>query len=122
MTSIYDKDVKYHFTRNKKNEFFIVLDSPFLFCADDCVYIVETGYTSDGMSVPRCLWSVISPPYNPVTLFPSIAHDWLYDNHVMTRKEADIWYRDALILNGYPKWKARLVYRVVQRFGQSHWG
>lgn len=121
MPSIYRKNIKFHFKKNNNNDYVIVLDSPLLFVVKDCVYIVETGYTSNGMSVPRCLWSFISPQFSPVTLHASVCHDWLYDNHVMTREEADAWYREALIECGYPSWKAWLVYRVVQQFGKSHW-
>ena len=121
MTSIYSKDVKFHFRKQEDGEYMIVLDSPLLFLTDSCVCIVEKGYMSNGMSVPRFLWSFISPQYSPVTLYPSICHDWLYDNHLMTRLEADVWYREALIESGYPSWKAWLVFRVVQKFGSSHW-
>ncbi len=123
MPYIHNKNVKFHFEVSEDNkEYVIVLDSPLLFCAYEICYIVEEGYRSNGMSVPQCLWSIISPQYSPITLFPSICHDWLYDNHLMTREEADQWYYDALIENGYPKWKAKLVYKAVRKYGESHWG
>lgn len=84
-------------------------------------HVVPTGYRSNGMSVPRVLWSVISPAIDNRTLRSSICHDWLYENHVCTRKEADQWYRDDLKANGYPTWKANLVYVGVRVGGGSHW-
>ena len=102
-------------------EYVIVLDTPLRFSAYGMDYVIDAGYASNGMSVPPCLWSFISPQYSPQTLFPSICHDWLYDHHVMAREEADAWYREALIENGYPSWKAWMVYRAVRRFGESHW-
>lgn len=122
MALIENKDVKFHFEKkDDATEYVIVLDSPLLFHIDDTAYIIEKGYRCDGMSVPRGLWSVISPQYSPVTLFPSICHDWLYDTHVVSRKKADDWYCIALVENGYPTWKARLVHNAVRMFGKNHW-
>ena len=122
MTLIANKDAKFHFEmKNGDGEYVIVLDTPLPFYIGNSCCIIENGYRSNGMSVPRCLWSVISPQYSPLTLFPSICHDWLYDNHVVPRAVADKWYQQALIENGYPEWKSKLVYDAVRIFGKSHW-
>ena len=120
MALIGNKDARFHFEM-KNGEYVIVLDTPLPFYIGSTCYTIENGYRSNGMSVPRCLWSVISPQYSPVTLFPSICHDWLYDNHVVSRIVADKWYQQALIENGYPEWKSKLVYDAVRIFGKSHW-
>lgn len=83
--------------------------------------VMPAGFMSDGMSIPKFFWRWLSPKIAPVTLSPSIVHDWLYQSHVMTRKDADAWYRDALIANGYPKLKAYLCYAGLRLFGESHW-
>ena len=122
MTLIANKDARFHFEmKNGDGEYVIVLDTPLLFYIGNSCYTIESGYRSNGMSVPRCLWSIISPQYSPITLFPSICHDWLYDNHVVSRIVADKWYQQALIENGYPEWKSELVYDAVRMFGKSHW-
>ena len=120
MALITHKDARFHFEM-KNGEYVIVLDTPLPFYIGSTCYIIESGYRSNGMSVPRCLWSIISPQYSPITLFPSICHDWLYDNHVVPRAVADKWYQQALIENGYPEWKSKLVYDAVRIFGKSHW-
>lgn len=87
-------------------------------------FVVPAGYVSDGASVPRLFWRLLSPPIDPVTLAPSIIHDWLYDNawkYDLTRLECDRWYRDALIANGYQKWKANLTYFGIRLRGGRHW-
>lgn len=122
MPLIDNTDTRFHFECDECNQYLIVLDSPLSFTAGDCHYVIEPGYVSDGMSVPEWLWMFISPKFNPVTLLPSLVHDWLYDNHVMTREEADNWYRSALIENGFPCWKTGIVYAAVRKFGESHWG
>lgn len=88
-------------------------------------FTAPVGFSSDGASVPRFLWRLLSPRIDPVTLAPSIAHDWLYTQagrRDLTRVECDTWYRDALILRGYPRWKATLTYIGVRLFGTRHWG
>ena len=113
-------DVQFHFDMSKCG-YVIVLDTPLAFTHGDCLYLIEQGYASNGMSVPKFLWSIISPQYNPQTLLPSIVHDWLYGHGVMTRIEADRWYRDALMESGYSHAKAQLVYDALRMFGKSHW-
>lgn len=94
-------------------------DIPFTLNGKD--YVVPAGFTSNGCSVPRFLWSLLSPAIDNTTIKASCVHDWLYENHVCTRKEADQWYRDDLKANGYPTWKANLVYVGVRVGGGSHW-
>lgn len=84
-------------------------------------YIVPAGYLSNGLSCPRCLWSLLSPAIDNRTLKSACGHDWLYENHVCTRKEADDWFYDDLIANGFPKIKAYLVWLGVRIGGKSHY-
>lgn len=95
---------------------------PVSFSINGKEYTVPVGFISDGMSIPRLYWRFLSPPINGVTLVPSIIHDWLYKNHICTRREADIWYYHALRFNGYPRWKAGLVFIGVRIGGYPHWG
>ena len=99
----------------------IVLDEPLAFILDGRGYTVPTGFRSDGMSVPRWLWGVISPQISAETLEPSIIHDYLYSVKLCSREEADNWYYDALIKNGYSPKKAKVVFRAVRIFGARHW-
>ena len=65
-------------------------------------YEVPTGYMSNGCSTPRCLWSLLSPAIDNRTIKSAIGHDWLYEEHVCTRKEADDWFYDDLVACGFP--------------------
>ena len=88
-------------------------------------FAVPAGFKSDGASVPRFLWRLLSPRIDGVTLAPSIAHDWLYTQagkRDLTRPECDAWYCSALIARGYPRWKSWLTYFGVRLFGWRHWG
>ena len=100
----------------------IRIEEPIFFKIHDRTVIIPRGYISDGMSVPRILWRLLSPPIYGETLIPSIIHDWMYDSMYCSRSEADEYYYNGLRANGYPKWKAVLTYIGVRLFGGSHWG
>lgn len=83
---------------------------------------VPAGYQSDGASVPRFLWRLLSPCIDPLTLVPSIVHDYLYEWRLGTRYEADEWYVNSLDGIGYPVWKCILTFIGIRLFGGSHYG
>lgn len=84
-------------------------------------YTIPAGYTSDGMSVPRFFYRVLSARVDPRTSGPSIVHDFRYENHIGTRAECDADYRSDLIANGFPRVKAYLVWTGVRIGGRSHY-
>ena len=84
-------------------------------------YVVPEGYLSNGFSCPRFLWPLISPAIDSRTLRSACGHDWLYECHVVSRKEADQWFRDSLIESRFPRWKAELSYIGVRVFGGNHY-
>ena len=100
----------------------IRIEEPVFFKIHDRTVIIPRGYISDGMSVPRVLWRLLSPPVYGETLIPSIIHDWMYDSLYCSRREADLYYYHGLLANGYPQWKSILTYIGVRLFGASHYG
>lgn len=59
---------------------------------EDFIYrdmIVPKGYIFDGASVPRILWSVLSPV--GLLLIPSLFHDFIYDNGFYLRIVQEDW-------------------------------
>ena len=100
----------------------LILKEPWSFKTGKGVqYVVPEGFISDGASVPRFFWRLLSPCIDPITLGPSIEHDWRYENHIGTRAECDADYKDRLIENGYPRWKAYLTLLGVRIGGKSHY-
>lgn len=83
--------------------------------------VIPTGFMSDGMSIPRFFWRWLSPKIAPLTISPSIVHDWLYYSHVVSREDADLWYYRALIRNGFSKAKASVIYVAIRLCGWTHW-
>ena len=121
MSYIHDTHTLFHFEQLDNGDYIIIIDSPLTFSVNGTTYKITPGYASNGMSVPRWLWSFISPRFHPKTLFPSIVHDYLYGHYIMCRREADRWYREALVECGYAEWKSWLVYYAVRIFGTTHW-
>lgn len=86
-------------------------------------FTVPAGFQSDGASVPRFFWRLVFPPGDPCALRAAIVHDYLYRHHpgTWTRAEADTLFRDLLICDGTPAWRATLAYTAVRLFGRSSW-
>jgi len=99
----------------------IRLVTPIRFEYNGQQYEVPAGYDSDGMSCPRFFWRMLSPKINHKTLVPSVIHDWMYEAKICSRKEADEFYHENLIRNGFGKVKSWLVYIGVRIGGGSHW-
>ena len=100
----------------------LILKEPWNFTLPNGEIItIPVGFRSDGESIPRFLWRVLSPQIDFITLGPSIEHDYRYDQKIGTRKECDLFYRDRLIENGYPKVKAYVTYWGVRLGGSSHY-
>ena len=87
-----------------------------------CVTIPK-GFLTDGASIPRILWRVCGHPMSTKRISVAVVHDAIYSGELKgyTRKEADTIYRDALIEQGWPKWKAYLEYFTLRACGASHW-
>ena len=88
---------------------------------------VPAGFETDFASIPRIVWSWLSPE-DPVILFPSIVHDYLYSMRGMveglpavTREQADDVLRDAMLACGARSSQAWVVHKAVRMGGASHW-
>ncbi|EGK0744441.1 DUF1353 domain-containing protein, partial [Salmonella enterica] len=49
----------------------------------------------------------------------AIIHDWMYDNALRTKKEADLIFLDGMTVLGVPKWKRIIMYYAVRLFGRG---
>ena len=107
--------------RNRADGKVIVTAEDIVFEYKGFSHCIPEGYESDGASVPRLLWRLLSPCIDPVTLVPSIIHDYLYENHLGSRYDADYWYVSALDASGYPSWKCVLTFMGLRLFGFLHY-
>lgn len=89
--------------------------------------LVPKGFFTDFASVPDSVKLIIDDD-SPFILFPSVVHDFLYDqsgvlpDRAYTRAEADQFLRDAMMEVGATKAQADIVYEAVHLFGSGHWG
>lgn len=58
-------------------------------------FVIQPGYISDGCSIPRMFWSLITPQINGKTLLQSIIHDFLFE-HKLGFWASNLWYARAL--------------------------
>jgi len=89
------------------------------------VYI-NKGYTWNGANIPRFLWRVVGSQYNPEYLEASMVHDWLTENkeYILengVKISTDI-FKDILIENGVPKYKANIMAFAVYWFQKTQGG
>lgn len=84
---------------------------------------IPRGFESDGASVPRLLWRLVSPCVHQCTIRAAIAHDFLYRTtpEGWTRKDADQFFRDICKRDGLTDLQAELAYVGLRLFGWSSW-
>ena len=97
---------------------------------DGVKYTAHPPMPTDGGSVPKFFYRVIGPPFASPYLAAYIIHDWLcreaeklavngfYYEAVVTRKEADLLFKEMLSFLGCNRVKVRAMYRAV-RFGSG---
>ncbi|ECE7748109.1 DUF1353 domain-containing protein, partial [Salmonella enterica subsp. enterica serovar Ngili] len=51
----------------------------------------------------------------------AIIHDYLYDNALRTKEEADLIFLDGMRVLGVPKWKRTVMYHAVRMFGKGRY-
>lgn len=81
---------------------------------------VPAGFITDLATVPRIFWIMLPPDGKYAKA--SIIHDYLYDNALRTKKEADRIFLDGMTVLGVPRWKRMIMYYAVRLFGQGMYG
>ncbi len=83
------------------------------------VISVPAGFVTDLASVPRIFWTLLPPDGKYAKA--AIIHDYLYDNALRTKKEADLIFLDGMAVLGVPKWKRIVMYLAVRIFGRGNY-
>ncbi|WP_152072482.1 DUF1353 domain-containing protein [Escherichia coli] len=83
------------------------------------VISVPAGYVTDLASVPRILWAIF-PPHGRYAK-AVIIHDWMYDNGLRTKREADRIFLDAMKVLKVPAWRRLMMYCAVRLFGRGNY-
>lgn len=91
---------------------------PFEFYLSD-VISVPAGFVTDLASVPRVFWTLLPPDGKYAKA--AIIHDYMYDNALRTKKEADLIFLDGMTVLGVPHWKRAIMYYAVRLFGRGNY-
>ncbi|HFE7524033.1 TPA: DUF1353 domain-containing protein [Salmonella enterica subsp. enterica serovar Newport] len=95
---------------------------PFAFyLSDDNSDVIEVpaGFITDLATIPRIFWSLMPPDGKYAKA--AIIHDYLYDNALRAKREADRIFLDGMTVQGVPKWKRTVMYLAVQLFGRGNY-
>ena len=81
---------------------------------------VPTGFITDGASIPKCFWNILSP--FDEYFGAALVHDFLYsrrsDHHFQTERWlADEIFKEAMWNIGVPWYKRESIFRAVRLFG-----
>jgi len=88
---------------------------------DKYIITIKKGFITDGASIPKTFWSVLSSPFYGPIVFGAMIHDGLYTKMAIPRKECDKLLKEMILEKGYNRVKANLVYGAVRLFGYNHW-
>ncbi len=88
---------------------------------DKYIITLKPGFVTDGASIPKAFWAILSSPFEGPLVYGAMIHDGLYTKMQLPRKECDELLREMALEQGYNKIKADLVYDAVRLFGGSHW-
>ena len=95
--------------------------------------IIPKGFTYDGATIPRPLWSIIGATPDGLHRAATLTHDWLYIHNgvvdawnisdgistrlKLNRKEVDKIFLEQMLLSGVTRKKAKNMHRGVRLFG-----
>ena len=79
---------------------------------------MPAGLVSDGASIPKIFWSIITSPFHPKIVRGAFIHDYLFRVHIVPRKVADQKLNSVIKSDGMDRTKAYLIYRAVRDFGK----
>lgn len=84
------------------------------------VYTVPAGFRTDFASVPRvpmAYWLAGSTAHRPAVL-----HDFLVGSPLVSRRQADDIFLEAMLSLGMPRWRARLMHLAVRSYTAALFG
>lgn len=80
----------------------------------------QPGFSTDGASIPRPLWSIVGSPFTGKYIGAAVIHDVGCDSHKYTWEVTDKMFYDAMLDLGVTDHLAKLLYYGV-RLGGPKW-
>ena len=96
-----------------------ILTQNFHYETPDGKFCLPEGLVTDFASIPRALRIFFSS--GAILSRSALVHDWLYLSRSVSRKEADITFRELLKVEGVNLSTRYLFYWAVRLFGASHY-
>lgn len=85
------------------------------------VFGVPAGFVTDLASIPWPARPVLDTILADREERPAVLHDWLYCSRIVTRKEADALFLEALELEGIGWTVRRAMWLAVRAWGWRYW-
>ena len=85
-------------------------------------FVVPYGFESDGDTMPelvRAFWD--TEGLRDIRILVAIGHDFLYKTKCVSRREADMFYRETLLQLGFPDWRAYVEWFWIRALGWWCW-
>ena len=92
------------------------LTAPLIYRGCKQTFYVPRGFVTDFASTPRLSW-LWFPPSDPLYAAPAVIHDWLYETHRTSRKDADGIFLRQMRELGVSSVRRAIIYRTVRLFG-----
>jgi len=95
------------------------LNQQLIYENDKYIFIIHKGFTFDGASIPRPLWSVYGCPFGGLYTLASCLHDALYSTHLFNKSASDRLFYEAMIASAVDRKIAIQMYLGVRTFGSD---
>ena len=83
--------------------------------------VILPGFLSDGASIPKLFWQLVSPKFDPRTFIAALAHDAMYAGRLASRSVCDRVFYELLLECGMGRAKSRLCWLGVRAGGWFYW-
>jgi hypothetical protein len=116
MITAFDVTIFWH---SQKEKVLFRTNQEYTFFIDGKSIVVPEGFETDFASVPKTFWGLFPPigKHNPAAL----VHDYLYDNRIGTRRNADMIFLRLMLQYGVDPFRSLLMYGAVRIFGKRWW-
>lgn len=86
--------------------------------ADQLQFIVPVSFKTDLKSAPRLSWWLVGGKTDS-SQRAAVVHDYAYRKGALSKADADDLFYQVMILDGCYRWRAKLMYWSVKRYGHG---
>ena len=86
----------------------------FMYYIDHRWICVPKGFTFNGASIPRTLWTFVGHPFSPQFVEAALVHDHMIEDKRYPRKKIDGKFHELLVVNEVNKSKAYWMHKGVR--------